>query len=73
MSEVFCFFINIKISDYGVRETTVKVGRKYITIKEKIPDIIVPDLDNFNVSICFVLLTLKIMLLYKDFFLNFKL
>lgn len=37
--------------DYGVRETTIKVGRKYITVKEKIPDIIVPDLDNFNVSI----------------------
>lgn len=36
--------------DYGVKETTVKVGRKYITIQEKIPDIIVPDLNNFNVS-----------------------
>lgn len=38
-------------SDYGVRETTVKVGRKLVTVKEKIPDIIVPDLDNFNVNI----------------------
>lgn len=38
-------------SDYGVRETTVKIGRKYVTIQEKIPDIIVPDLENFHVSI----------------------
>lgn len=41
----------INNSDYGVRETTVKVGHKFITVKEKIPDIIVPDLDNFDVSI----------------------
>lgn len=40
-----------KKSDYGIRDTTVRVGRKVITIQEKIPDIIVPDLDDFNVSI----------------------
>jgi len=41
---------DFKITDYGVRETTVRVGRKFVTIQEKIPDIIVPDLDDFNLK-----------------------
>lgn len=38
-------------SDYGVRETTVRFGRKFVTVQEKIPEIIVPDLEDFNVCI----------------------
>ncbi|VVC29356.1 Hypothetical protein CINCED_3A008258 [Cinara cedri] len=41
---------DFQITDYGVRETTIKVGRKFITVKEKIPDIIVPDLENFDLK-----------------------
>jgi hypothetical protein len=49
-------------SDYGVRETTVKIGRKYVTVQEKIPDIIVPDLEDFNVSIA----SLKVISQYNE-------
>lgn len=52
-------FVIINNSDYGVRETTVKVGHKFITVKEKIPDIIVPDLDNFDVSFLYYRLVVR--------------
>lgn len=56
-------------SDYGVRETTIKVGRKFITVKEKIPDIIVPDLENFNVSVmCYKLVVNK----YNNYIFTFS-
>ncbi|KAF0762594.1 39S ribosomal protein L41, mitochondrial [Aphis craccivora] len=41
---------DFQITDYGIRDTTVRVGRKVITVREKIPDIIVPDLDDFNLK-----------------------
>ncbi|XP_022166644.1 39S ribosomal protein L41, mitochondrial [Myzus persicae] len=41
---------DFQISDYGIRDTTVRIGRKFVTVKEKIPDIIVPDLENFNLK-----------------------
>ncbi|XP_050442126.1 39S ribosomal protein L41, mitochondrial [Adelges cooleyi] len=37
---------DLKITDYGIRETTIKVGNRLVTIPEKIPDIIVPNLDD---------------------------
>ncbi|XP_050548023.1 39S ribosomal protein L41, mitochondrial [Daktulosphaira vitifoliae] len=38
------------ITNYGIKETTIKLGNKVVTIPEKIPDIIVPDLEGFQLK-----------------------